>query len=191
MPSAQDILNAINGIEDRLGDVSGTAGGVNGRLEDIKGKLDSINASISAVDAHVQAVQQALQWGFQQLITLGQYTNQALFHNDQQNDAMICLLQQISNNTCQILNEAHTQTGLQTKIEKSSDELAQLYAVTHAEAALVREREARLRKQIEECCPPEPPAPACVQDRCPAPAPFREPPPQVATPPRRDPAQPN
>lgn len=191
MPSAQDMLNSINGIEDRLGDVSGTAGGVNGRLEQIKGNLNSIIASINSVDASVQAVQQLLLWGFQQLITLGQYTSQALFHNNQQNDTMICLLQQISNNTCQILNEAHTQTGLQTKIEKLSDELTALYAATHAEAALIRQREAALRKQIEACCPPKPPVPACEQGSCPAPAPFRDSPPQVAPQPPGGPVQPN
>ena len=38
--------------------------------------------------------------GFNQLVTLGQYTNQALYQNDQQNDTIICLLEHISKNTC-------------------------------------------------------------------------------------------
>jgi len=119
------------------------------------------------------------QWGFAQLIKLGQYTNLALFHNNQQNDTIICILEHISKNTCELVNEAHTQTTLQTSIKNNSSLLADLYAATHAEAALTREREEALRKQIEQCCPPKPPELPCGYQPCPAPDPLRERPPQV------------
>ncbi len=176
-----DFYNELKAAHDELT-------GVNARLDDVKGKLDAVVAELDNVESAVNAVRdelvnvnQTLQWGFAQLITLGQYTNLALAQNDKQNDTVICLLQQISNNTCRILNEAHLQTGLQTEIEGSSKELADLYAATHAEAALTREREEALRKQVEECCPPKPPEPACQQQPCPAPDPFQQQPPQVDT----------
>ncbi len=188
MPSAQDILDAINNntsaIGGKLDDVKGKLDTVNTNLTTIEGKLDTLNASVQAVDADVQKVQQLLLWGFQQLITLGQYTNQALFQNDQQNDTMICLLQQISVNTCGIWNEAHTQTELQEAIKAANRKLACLYAATHGDAAVTLEREEKLRRQIEECCPPPPPAPICVEPPCPAPPPFDKGPPKTQPPPQ-------
>jgi hypothetical protein len=211
MPSAQDILDAVNATRDRLGDQNGTSGGVNGRVEDVKGKLDATNnnlndikgkidvtnndlndikgkldtldTAIKAVDADVKVVQQLLTWGFQQLITLGQYTNQALFQNDKQNDTMICILQQIAVNTCGIWNEDHMQTGLQTSIKDSTTKLADLFADTHAAAELARQEREHLREEIEKCCPPTQPAPVCVEAPCPAPPPFVQPPPQTEPPP--------
>jgi hypothetical protein len=140
--------------------------------------------AIKAVDADVQKVQQLLLWGFQQLITLGQYTNQALYQNDLQNDTMICLLKQISDNTCGIWNEVDTQTELQEAIKAAIRKLACLYAATHGDAAITLEREEELRRQIEECCPPPPPKPVCVQKPCPELPPFKNEPPVTQPPPK-------
>ncbi len=181
MPSAQDFLNAINNNTSTIG---GKLDTVNTNLATIEGKLDTLNASVQAVDADVQKVQQLLLWGFQQLITLGQYTNQALYQNDLQNDTMICLLQQISVDTCGIWNEVHTQTELQEAIKAAIRKLACLYAATHGDAAITLEREQALRLQIEACCPPKPPVPVCVESPCPAPRPFEQEPPVTQPPPK-------
>lgn len=177
MPSAQDFLDAINHVKDNTADIRDRLDTANGHLANIEGKLDAINGG-------VQAVQQLLLWGFQQLITLGQYTNQALFQNDKQNDTMICILQQISVNTCGIWNEAHTQTELQEAIKAATHKLACLYAATHGDAALTLEREEGLRRHIEECCPPKPKEPVCVESPCPAPPPFEKKPPKPQPPPK-------
>lgn len=169
MANASDILNAINGVNSRLNDT-------NARLDDVKGKLDAVKAATDAVRSSVDSVNNTLQQGFNTLITLGIYTNQALFHNSQQNDTMICMLEQISRNTCQLVNQAYLQTDLQTAIKKAAETLTALYAATHAEAALTREREEALRQQIEKCCPPKPPDPVCKYERCPTPDRLPEPP---------------
>ena len=135
--------------------------------------------SVDAVRASVDAVDNTLHQGFSTLITLGIYTNQALYHNSEQNDTMICMLEQISRNTCQLVNQAYLQTALQTAIEKSTEELAELYTATHAEAALTREREEALRQEIEKCCPPKPPEPVCRYERCPSPKDQLPEPPKV------------
>ena len=178
MPSAQDILDAINGADSRLDDVKTKLDTTNSNLNDIKGKLDTINASVNQVAT-------LMQWGFTQVITLLQYADQALFINDQQNDTIICILEHISKNTCALLNEAHRQTAYQKAIKYSTKELEGLYEVTHGEAAIVFEREEKLRKQIEECCPPKPEAPPCSYEPCPEPKPLREPPPKTDPPPRQ------
>jgi hypothetical protein len=168
MPSASDFYNELKGANTRLD-------GVNGKLDEVKGKLDALKSATDAVKAAVDNANKTLSWGFGGLITLGNYTNQALHHNALQNDTMICILEHISRNTCMLVNESHRQTALQTAISESTAALADLYAATHAEAALIREREAALRKQIEACCPPTPEPPACTPERCPAPGDLREP----------------
>jgi hypothetical protein len=176
MASAQDVLDAINAANGKLDTVHGDLGGVNNRLDGANSRLDDIKGKLDAVVKSVQDVNASLNWGFGQLITIGNYTNQALAQNAAQNDTMICILEHISKNTCLLLNEAHEQTGLQRTIRNSTSLLADLYAATHAEAALTRQREEALRKQIEECCPPEVPPPPCDYAACPAPGPLGPPP---------------
>jgi hypothetical protein len=162
MASATDFFNELKGA--------------NTRLDDIKTKLDGLQATADAIN-------QTLQWGFVQLITLGVYTNQALAENAKQNDTIICILEHISKNTCELLNEAHIQTGLQTIIEKKTTILADLYAASHGDAAFVSMRLEALQKQIEACCPPKPPKPVCDYQPCPKPPPLGDPPPVDPQPP--------
>jgi hypothetical protein len=177
MPSASDFYHRIEEVRDNTKDIKDKLDITNGHLTAIEGKLD-------AIDTDVKKVQQLLLWGFTQLITIGNYTNQALFHNNQQNDTMICQLQKIAENTCCTCNEAHIQTGLQAEIKAAGKKLADLFAVTHGDAAVTLEREEELRRQIEACCPPKPAPPACAERPCPKPEPFDEKPPRPEPPPR-------
>jgi hypothetical protein len=173
MPSAQDVLDAVEQ----------TKAAVNNNTIVIGQKLDTLTAAVNAVDADVKLTQQVLLWGFEQLITLGQYANQALSQNDKQNDTMICILEQIAVNTCGIWNEAHIQTHLEKGIETSTQKLARLYAATHGDAAVAFAREEELLRRIEKCCPPEEPPPVCVETPCPTPPPFNQSPPATQPPP--------
>jgi len=105
----------------------------------------------------------------------------ALYQNALQNDTIICVLEKISKQTCELLNQSCLQTPLQTAIEDNTTTLAELFAATHAEAALTRDREQALRDQLEKCCPPTPPEPCCRYETCPAPGPLPEPPPIIVT----------
>jgi hypothetical protein len=154
------------------------------RLDEVKAKLDALKASTDAVRNSVDKVDITLTWGLGQLVKLGIYANQALAQNAKQNDTIICLLEHISHHTCQIWNESHLQTGLQTVIKDRTVELADLYEATHAEAALEWERMQKLKKQMEECCPPEPERPPCQDERCPKPDRLPEPPHVEERPPR-------
>lgn len=136
-------------------------------------KLDTLHNDLTGVTAAINA-----------LVTLGQYTNQALYHNDQQNDTIICILEHISKNTCALLNESAIQTALQTEMEADLDGLESMFATANPAAALELKRLHELKKKIEECCPPKEPAPPCDYGPCPAPKPI-EPPPQLGPPPPR------
>ncbi len=169
MASADDILNALNGA--------------NSRLDNVKAAVDNVTAAVSATTAAVNnsanQITAALNAGFAQLVGLGQYTNQALYHLSQQDDTIICALEHISQNTCNLVTESHIQTALQERIADCTCKLADLYASVHAEAELQRHRLRELREEIERCCPPEKPGPACTYQPCPAPGQL--PPPQQTT----------
>jgi hypothetical protein len=111
-----------------------------------------------------------------QLVTLGQYTNEALSQNAKQNDTIICILEHISKNTCELLNQSVIQTKLQTEMQTDMDALEAMYETAHADVALERERLRALKQQIEECCPPPQPEAPCKYAPCPAPKPIGDPP---------------
>ena len=162
MPSATDIFNQLVAA--------------NGHLTAIATKLDAVKASMDAVQAAEEQVASILATDFSQLIALTSYTNQALYHNDLQNDTIICILEKIAKNTCDLVNQSHLQTELQAIIQKNTTGLAGMYASAHAEAALALERERALRQEIEKCCPPKPPTPPCQEQQCATSKPIGPPP---------------
>jgi hypothetical protein len=155
MPSADDLFNQLVAANNRLE-------AIKGNLVDVKGAVNDVNATLKN--------------GFNQLVTLGQYTNQALYHNDQQNDTIICLLEHISKNTCALLNQAALQTAAQLEMECDIDALESMFATANPGAALEAKRLHALKEQVEKCCPPPKPAPPCEFAPCPAPKPIGPPP---------------
>jgi chaperonin cofactor prefoldin len=123
----------------------------NGRLLDLTAAVNQVNATL-------------------------QYTNLALSQNAKQNDTIICILEHISKNTCELLNQSVVQTRLQTEMQTDVDALEAMYETAHAEAALERERLRALKQQIEKCCPPPQPEVPCKYAPCPAPNTLPEPP---------------
>jgi hypothetical protein len=131
---------------------------MNPRIDGINGRFDQISIALNT------------------LLTFTAYTNLALFHNALQNDTIICILEKIARSVCDLENQAHLQTALQTSIQKNTAQLADLFAATHAEAALTLEREQTLRQEIERYCPPGQPEPPCHDEPCPKPGPLPPPP---------------
>jgi hypothetical protein len=162
MPSADDLFNQLVAANDRL--------------EAVKANLLDVKAATDAVKGAVDQVNGTLTSGFGQLVVLGEYANEALSQNAKQNDTIICILEHIAKNTCELLNQSVIQTRLQTEVDKNMAALADMYKTVHAEAALERERLEALKRQIEECCPPPQPEPPCHYEPCPAPKSIGEPP---------------
>jgi hypothetical protein len=167
MPSADDLFNQLVAA--------------NTRLEAIKGNLLDVKAATDAVKTAVNQVNGTLNAGFSELVALGQYANQALSQNAKQNDTIICILEHISKNTCELLNQSVMQTRLQTAMEKDVDALEAMYETVNAGAALERERLQALKFQIERCCPPPQPETPCHYAPCPAPPRLADPPPIIGT----------
>ena len=138
-------------------------------VNDVYNQLLQANTSLTSLINAVNNLTSAM-------VTIGNYTNQALYQNDQQNTTIICELEHISKNTCALLNEAAIQTALQTTMAADLDGLEGMFATANPGAALEAERLAALKAQVEQCCPPKKPAPPCDYKPCPAPAPIGPPP---------------
>jgi hypothetical protein len=140
-------------------------------VDDVYKQIQQVNTNLTSLINAVGNLTSAV-------VTIGNYTNQALYQNDQQNATIICAVEQISKNTCALLNEAAVQTTLQTAMAADLDDLEQMFATANPGAALESERLAALKAQVEKCCPPPKPTPPCDYKPCPEPAPIG-PPPQV------------
>jgi hypothetical protein len=138
-------------------------------VNDVYNQILQVNTNLTSLINAVNNLTSALD-------TIGNYTNQALYQNDQQNVTIICALEQISKNTCSLLNESAVQTTLQTAIAGDIDRLEKMFATANPGAALEAERLAALKAQVEQCCPPKKAPPPCNYTPCPAPTPIGPPP---------------
>ena len=136
-------------------------------------------SDLAPLRADVEQLSSILSAGLNQLVTLTTYEAQALFQNALQNATIICILEKISKQTCELLNQACLQTALQTQIQTNTAAIADIVAAAHPEAALIREREQALRNELEKCCPPTQPKPCCHYAACKAPEQIDPPPGEV------------
>jgi len=177
----------INDVYNRLGSVDNTLGWIYTAVNagttatktvdtDVKaGTTATVNA-LTTLDNDVKAGTVAVVDTLKVIAEIELAVAGLLFHLTQQADTMICELGQISQNTCGILTQVTIQTELQKSIRKDVDILLQIQEAVHPEAGLQLARLAELRAQIEKCCPPKPPEPACTYVACPAPTPVTMPP---------------
>jgi len=127
-------------------------------------------SDLAPLRADVENLSNAITAGVTQLVSLNSYEAQALYQNALQNATIICILEKISKQTCELLNQACIQTALQMQIQKSTAALADLMALAHPAAALARDREQTLRGEVERCCPPPAAKPCCHYSPCSEPA---------------------
>lgn len=145
-------------------------------VDDVYNQLLSANTKLDTLHNDLATLTATVNNGLNQLVLIGQYTNQALFQNDKQNDTIICILEHIAKNTCEILNQAVLQTALQKEMEEDIDGLEGMFASANPAAALEGKRLHHLKEQIEKCCPPPTPEQPCHYAPCPAPQPIGPPP---------------
>jgi hypothetical protein len=153
MPSINDVFNqlvAVNGTLDRLDtDVVAT-----------RNSVDAVNATVAG--GFVAVVQ-----GLQAIVAEQHQTVVLLQHLSAQDDAIICALELISQNTCELLNEAVKHTHLLSSIERSTEELRVLGEEAQPAAALAFAEQQRIQARLDECCPPKPTEPTCTYERLP------------------------
>src|SRR5947208_15532999 len=70
-------------------------------------------------------------------------------------DQIICLLDKIARTTCLTANEVHRNGTALKSIATSLQALIEMYRTVNPAAALDYDRQAKMRAQLHECCPPE------------------------------------
>lgn len=144
---------------------------VNGKLDQVEVNTSLISNLNNSINIGFKATVDALHL----LALINAETAKLEFHQTQQLDTVICTLEHISKNTCEILTQVTVQTSLQRHL--SADIAALRYIAESAEpaAALNAQRDADLTAKIERCCPPETERPACDYSPCDAPGPIDKP----------------
>ncbi len=144
----------------------------------VNGKLDQLNVNTTLIATVNASINKGFNDTVQALNVLTQVDIDAvklLYHLTQQSDTIICILDQISKNTCAILNQVTVQTGLQVGLRDDMDALLYIAESANPAAALERQRQAKIQAEIEECCPPATPEPVCTYEPCERPKPIGEP----------------
>jgi ABC-type transporter Mla subunit MlaD len=173
----------INDIYDRVGDVVNS---VNDSRNALHADLQAVIETVNSVNETLATTNQLLTRITQQqddLIEQSAYQSNALLHISQQEDTVICILEHVSKNTCEVLNTATIQTRLQQQMHSLVEQITVIAQSAHPAGALEFKRLEEIKREIERCCPPEPQAPACTYTPCPAPGPAEPPP----APPQRPP----
>ena len=144
----------------------------------VNGKLDQVQLNTSLIANLNSSINQGFNDTVDTLNVLIKVNIEAvklLYHQTKQADTMICYLDQISQNTCNILTQVAIQTDLQTRLQKDVDALLYISESVNAAVAVERQRHDELRAQIERCCPPPPLQPVCTFKPCDKPEPVKEP----------------
>lgn len=163
MPSIQDVADQINAKLDSINNnTAATVSVGNG----IRSDLADTNAKLDTLDAHLQAGVQVLASGLYAIWELQKVTNSILEHHSDQNDTIICLLENTNELLCGMTRKMTRQLDLSEKQLTSLLRIEGISERVHAEAAGDYDRQAELDAKILECCPPEPPRPERCPERC-------------------------
>jgi len=145
----------------------------NQRINDLLAQATETNDWLQELRTLVQDGFTAMAAGFTGMHARQDVTNRLLLHQIEQQQTMICILENISRNTCGLLDQSAQQTELQTGMAADSTALHHMVASSHAEAALAYQRHLEDQRRLEACCPPEERQPACIYERCEAPEEIR------------------
>src|SRR5437773_12379176 len=106
MPSINDVFNQLVAA--------------NGKLDQLDTDVVATRNSVDAVNATVAGGFVAVVQGLQAIVAQQHQTVVLLQHVSAQDDTIICALEHISRNTCELLNEAVKHTHLLASIERST-----------------------------------------------------------------------
>ena len=156
-------------VHNDLTDLKGCCRGTNEQLTNLIARTDETNDWLEELRQVATDGFAVIAAGISGIHARQDFTNRLLVLQIEHQQAMICILENISRNTCLLLNESSQQTELQTSLAENAGRLNHMYASSNPEAALAYSRHKEEHKLLEECCPPEPREPSCTYEPCPVP----------------------
>jgi hypothetical protein len=166
---------SINDVNNSVLKVRSSVSNLNDTVQNEITATNSVTTSVNTLDGDVKSGFTATDTLLKAIAEIGIGAADLLYYLTQQADTMICALEHISKNTCGILTQVTIQTDLQRRLVEDANAIHAIEESAHPEAALELHRLAELRAQIEKCCPPPKPEPACTYVPCPRPKPIPEP----------------
>jgi hypothetical protein len=139
-------------------------------IDDLFNALNAIRARLDQLHADEQAVHQRLD----ALLAEQQRTSSIGVHLTKQNRTIICALEKVSRNTCELVTIADHQRRSAEESASSLRVAAHVLQTAHPAAALQLAREEHVSARLDECCPPEPAPPRCEYEPCRDPGAYRE-----------------
>jgi hypothetical protein len=146
-------------------------------LVDISTQTKAVNTSIGEVNATLTTNFASVLSALSTLVQLNQYECSALFHISDQDNTIICNLEKISKQTCELVSFAALQTRSQNEIERATRHLLEVAKIAEPAAALEVLRTEEMERRMAECCPHKEPPPACTYVACAEPRSELGPPP--------------
>ena len=167
MPSIQDVADQVNAKLDQINqNTANTVAVGNG----IRTDLAQIETKLDALDASVKSGFTVVASGLYAIWELQKATNSILEHHSDQNDAIICLLENANEILCGMTRKMTRQVELSEGELRSLQRIEGIAERVHSDAAGDLDRTAELEARIRECCPPHSPEP----ERCPEPCKVAE-----------------
>ncbi len=172
MTSVTDVFNEIHNVNVNLNTVQGELTGLTTAVANLQA---ADQAGFNELNNTLRTGFTSLSQGLSALVQQGNFVAATLAYQSQQNDTIICILEHIAKNTCSLLNEAASQTRLQTAMARDLHDTAEIFRTVNPAAALALARQLALEHEIAVCCPPAAPSPPCSYEPCPLPV-LKQPP---------------
>src|SRR4051812_38265062 len=164
MTSIQDVADQINAKLDAI--VANTTQTV--ALEtDVRTELQTVVGEIGTLDAHLQAGVANLAAGLFAVWQVERAQLVELRHQSDQNDTIVCLLQNADDLLCGITRKLSTQLEISRHLATSLDRVEGIAERVDAAAAGDYDRLVEVTERIERCCPAPVPAPEPCPEPCP------------------------
>jgi len=142
------------------------------------GKLDQIELNTSMVtmlNSSIVSGFTATVNGLKVIAAINVESVKLQYHQTQQNDAIICYLEQIGRQACEMLNLMAMQTQVLQQMKEDLGTLRYIGESASPDAVLDKRRYDELQRQLEQCCPPRVGEPPCRFSPCARPTPIQPP----------------
>ncbi|MDM4718692.1 hypothetical protein QTQ03_03435 [Micromonospora sp. WMMA1363] len=163
MPSLQDVADQINAKLDEL--IVNTA--VTAQVRD---GVINLNNSVSNLDVHMQAGMANIAGGLLAIWELEKASLAELRHHSEQNDTVICLLQNANELLCGITRKLTMELRVSQDTNEAVRRMEGIVERGMPAAAGDYDRLRQVKDTLAECCPPQPVEP----EPCPEPCPVRQ-----------------
>lgn len=170
MPSIQDVADQINAkldlIDQNTTNTAQNTANTVAVAQDIKNEMAQANNRLNAIDNDLLAGFANVSQGLFAIAELQSVSNALLDANRQQNDTIICLIENSNELLCSITRKLTQQLDLSAATLTSVNRIEGIAVRSHSGEAADYDRHIALQEEIEACCPPDEREPEPCPEPC-------------------------